>query len=108
MASKKNKEARKEAKATPVTQATMDKITSALAQSTLNDNQPTSAPSVSRYIPCLNRDNIAEEFDRYFGNVGKLDNWQRLCRDVGIEGNLRTVTQCRKVGMMFSASSCNP
>jgi hypothetical protein len=41
--------------------------------------------------------NIVAEFDEYFGNESKLENWQRLCRDVGIEDEPRSITKCRKV-----------
>ncbi|KAL2139996.1 hypothetical protein VTI28DRAFT_4426 [Corynascus sepedonium] len=38
---------------------------------------------------------IVEEFNTYFG-AGTLQDWQRLCRDVGINGDLPSITQCRK------------
>lgn len=44
----------------------------------------------------LRRD-IAIEFDRYFGNTSKVDNWVRLCRDVGIHEELRSIRQCKLV-----------
>src|ERR1700730_14738358 len=42
---------------------------------------------------------IVKEFDDYFGEDTKLGNWQKLCTDLGIEGPLRSITQCRKVGL---------
>jgi hypothetical protein len=41
--------------------------------------------------------NIVREFERYFGNDTKLENWVRLCRDVGIEGELTSINKCRQV-----------
>ncbi|KAK3906800.1 hypothetical protein C8A05DRAFT_29346 [Staphylotrichum tortipilum] len=38
---------------------------------------------------------IVREFDEYFG-TGTLDDWQRLCRDVGLAGYYPSITQCRK------------
>lgn len=43
---------------------------------------------------------IVEEFNTYFG-AGTLQDWQRLCRDVGINGDLPSITQCRKVSFPF-------
>ncbi len=39
---------------------------------------------------------IVREFDAYFG-TGTLDDWQRLCRDVGLTRDYPSITQCRKV-----------
>jgi hypothetical protein len=39
---------------------------------------------------------IAQEFDAYFGS-GTLEDWQRLCHDVGLENHYGSITQCRKV-----------
>ncbi|KAK3300429.1 uncharacterized protein B0H64DRAFT_15286 [Chaetomium fimeti] len=39
--------------------------------------------------------NIVKEFKTYFGD-GLLDDWQRLCRDVGLNGEYSSITQCRK------------
>lgn len=41
--------------------------------------------------------NIVREFERYFGNDTKLENWVRLCRDVGIEGELSSISNCKQV-----------
>ncbi|KAK4105539.1 hypothetical protein N658DRAFT_503664 [Parathielavia hyrcaniae] len=38
---------------------------------------------------------IVQEFDDYFG-TGTLEDWQRLCRDVGLDGYYGSITQCRK------------
>ncbi|CZS94890.1 hypothetical protein WAI453_013492 [Rhynchosporium graminicola] len=45
--------------------------------------------------PKLNRDNIVGEFARYFGSESKLENWQRLCSDVGIKDILTSIKQCK-------------
>ncbi|KFY25411.1 hypothetical protein V491_01746 [Pseudogymnoascus sp. VKM F-3775] len=37
-----------------------------------------------------------EDFNAYFGNPGKLENWQRLCRDLGIEPIPTSITNCKK------------
>lgn len=41
---------------------------------------------------------IVQEFDAYFG-AGSLDDWQRLCRDVGLDGDYSSITQCRKASI---------
>jgi hypothetical protein len=41
--------------------------------------------------------NIVREFERYFGNDTKLENWVRLCRDVGIESELTSISKCKQV-----------
>ncbi|KAL2023187.1 hypothetical protein VTK56DRAFT_3310 [Thermocarpiscus australiensis] len=38
---------------------------------------------------------IVREFENYFGS-GTLEDWQRLCRDVGLGGDLGSITKCRK------------
>ncbi|KAK3310037.1 uncharacterized protein B0T15DRAFT_386951 [Chaetomium strumarium] len=38
---------------------------------------------------------IVQEFNDYFG-TGTLDDWQRLCQDIGLEGDLSSITRCRK------------
>ncbi|KAH8676519.1 hypothetical protein BGZ60DRAFT_371764 [Tricladium varicosporioides] len=39
---------------------------------------------------------VVEEWDRYFGSEDNLENWQRLCRDVGIDDELPSIRQCKK------------
>lgn len=39
---------------------------------------------------------IVGEFARYFGE-NTLENWQRLCRDIGIHKELPSITKCREV-----------
>ena len=39
---------------------------------------------------------IVREFNEYFG-AGALEDWQRLCQDVRLDGDYRSITQCRKV-----------
>ncbi|KAK1834796.1 hypothetical protein QBC39DRAFT_251641 [Podospora conica] len=38
---------------------------------------------------------IVTRFDTYFGS-GDLSDWQRLCKDIGLEGDFTSKTQCRK------------
>lgn len=45
---------------------------------------------------------IVTEFKEYFGEPTKLLNWQKLCSDLGINGPLRSITQCKKVCYMFA------
>ncbi|TVY48025.1 hypothetical protein LOCC1_G001074 [Lachnellula occidentalis] len=46
--------------------------------------------------PKLNKKNIAGEFNRYFGDVSKLENWQRFCQDIGLDvEELTTLTKCK-------------
>jgi hypothetical protein len=45
---------------------------------------------------------IAQEFEDYFGS-GALEDWQRLCHDVGLEGYYGSITQCRKVSIQLSS-----
>lgn len=40
--------------------------------------------------------NIAAEFNTYFG-AGTVQDWQRLCRDVGLTGEYTNIKQCREV-----------
>ncbi|KFY07151.1 hypothetical protein V492_07407 [Pseudogymnoascus sp. VKM F-4246] len=37
-----------------------------------------------------------DDFDSYFGDPGKLENWQRLCRDLDIDPVPSSITQCKK------------
>lgn len=39
---------------------------------------------------------IVREFDDYFGSASKLENWQMLCEDLGLEGDFGSLTKCRK------------
>jgi hypothetical protein len=50
---------------------------------------------------------ITNEFQEYFGEETKLLNWQKLCTDVGIEGPLKSITQCRKVPILGPFSKEN-
>ncbi|RDW78022.1 hypothetical protein BP5796_05874 [Coleophoma crateriformis] len=40
--------------------------------------------------------NIVAEFAAYFGKEEKLENWQRLCLDLGICDEISSITKCRK------------
>jgi hypothetical protein len=70
------------------------------SQKTLEREVPANAKK-----PKKNKRNIADEFDRYFGNASKLENWQRLCKDVGVQGDLPSVKQCRMVSWSDSCFS---
>ncbi|PBP15552.1 hypothetical protein BUE80_DR013717 [Diplocarpon rosae] len=59
-------------------------LTSAMSGMTLGNDLSTPA-----------RRNIVNEFNRYFGDESKLANWVRLCRDVGIQEDLKSITKCR-------------
>ncbi|KAK3355676.1 hypothetical protein B0H65DRAFT_55116 [Neurospora tetraspora] len=39
---------------------------------------------------------IVSDFARYFGE-NTLENWQRLCRDIGIKKEPPSITKCREV-----------
>lgn len=40
----------------------------------------------------------ASEFVRHYGREEtKLENWQNLCREVRVEGDISSITKCRKV-----------
>ncbi|KAF7931634.1 uncharacterized protein EAE98_004370 [Botrytis deweyae] len=56
--------------------------------------------------PC--RPNIAGDFDRYFGNVSDLRNWQQLCADVRIPQawNLGSINACRKALSKVHVNIC--
>jgi hypothetical protein len=41
--------------------------------------------------------NIVQQFDEYFGNASKVANWQMLCFDLDIEGDLSSITKCKSV-----------
>ncbi|KAF7956646.1 hypothetical protein EAE96_003980 [Botrytis aclada] len=49
-------------------------------------------------MPPRHRPHIAGDFDRYFGNVSDLRNWQKLCADVRIAGarKMASINACRK------------
>ncbi|KAL8952342.1 MAG: hypothetical protein Q9222_001753 [Ikaeria aurantiellina] len=45
------------------------------------------------------RECLQAEFELHFGSIernGKLAGWQMLCQELGLTGNLSTVTQCKK------------
>jgi hypothetical protein len=41
--------------------------------------------------------NIVQQFDEYFGNASKVANWQMLCSDLDIEGDLSSINKCKSV-----------
>jgi len=89
----------------PTDSLTSDVATLSLGQNTASeDNNYAPVPEILsiREQQKLNRKrDIVGEFSRYFGEKTKLANWQRLCRDVGIEDGLQSVTKCREVGINF-------
>lgn len=64
-------------------------------------NKPVNKP-VTVYTPSESTKpdarEIRSEFLDYFGGLGELENWQRLCRDLGVNnGDLGSKTKCKKV-----------
>jgi hypothetical protein len=47
--------------------------------------------------PVVHEPQIVVRFNKYFGK-GDLDDWQRLCRDVGLDGTMPSIVKCRAVG----------
>lgn len=41
------------------------------------------------------RPKIVDDFEKYFGK-GDLEDWQRLCGDIGLKDGLESITKCRK------------
>lgn len=41
---------------------------------------------------------LAHAWNDYFG-AGELKDWQRLCRDLGLRGDLSSKNKCRKVSL---------
>ncbi len=76
----------------------IDEMTSALAQTNLGDESP---PRLNHTR--LTRKIIVREFERYFGDTSKLDNWQRLCGDVGLDDDLPSISKCRVVSQTLFA-----
>jgi hypothetical protein len=48
-------------------------------------------------LPRRGRRDIIFEFNAYFGDETKLENWQRMCRDIGIEDYVPSITKCKTV-----------
>ena len=44
---------------------------------------------------------VAADFARYFGE-NNLENWQRLCRDIGIKEEQPSIKKCREVRFFLS------
>ena len=44
--------------------------------------------------------NVVDAWDDYFGE-GTLDDWARLCRDLGLEGDFSSKNKCKKVYLPF-------
>jgi hypothetical protein len=40
---------------------------------------------------------VSEFKKHYDAEAPKLESWQSLCREIGIEGDLASITKCRKV-----------
>ena len=50
----------------------------------------------NRPAPPQNQQVVVERWKNYFG-AGDLEDWQRLCGDLGLDGGLPSNTQCREV-----------
>ena len=51
----------------------------------------------SNTLPRLDKNNIVVSFNNYFGNITRLENWQKLCRDVGLDNDLSSIAKCKQV-----------
>ena len=63
---------------------------------------PICQPSNPRHSR-LTKKNVVREFDNYFGDVSKLANWQRFCKDIGLDiDELTSLSKCKKVRNSFA------
>ncbi|KAJ5038711.1 uncharacterized protein L3040_006391 [Drepanopeziza brunnea f. sp. 'multigermtubi'] len=67
-------------------------LTLSMSEMALSD--ATSKPPKAQN-PKKPRRDIVDQFRRYFGNESEVANWVRLCRDVGIQEDLKSIRQCR-------------
>ncbi len=67
-------------------------------------NSPSRSKMARRKSKKKKRD-IAAEFSRYFGKDTELENWQRLCGDLGLDDELPSIKKCRKVPSSQSLTS---
>ncbi|KAK3329006.1 hypothetical protein B0H66DRAFT_9932 [Apodospora peruviana] len=58
-------------------------------------NIPNSSSSRGNDPEALSKKNIDQRFGDYFGE-NTLENWQRLCVDLGLVGDFSSKTKCRK------------
>ncbi|KAL5320296.1 hypothetical protein ACEPPN_011097 [Leptodophora sp. 'Broadleaf-Isolate-01'] len=93
MAAKKSKKQTRPALTIEV--ETANQFVSGMASLSLKSVQTSAA--VEPKLPRLTKTTVVAEFARYFGSEDKLENWQRLCRDVGIEDVPGSITKCRLV-----------
>lgn len=96
MAKKKNKKNKVGNNESTVADNQVAIVTSALAQISMNEPQRSRNPQTAP-VPRATKKTIVAEFQRYFGDESKLENWQRLCKDVGIDEDLPSITKCREV-----------
>lgn len=75
-------------------QSTNDAVAVALSGHTISN---TAANAPQGRSPKTPPRDIAAEFAEYFGRENDLANWQRFCRDLGIEVQLHSVRQCKAV-----------
>lgn len=56
-------------------------------------------------LSCKNKANkLIADFNEEFGtDAGNLPNWQALCRDVDLKGDLPSITKCKKVCISHGA-----
>lgn len=96
MAKKKSKPGAQPAANTPKE----DSITAKMARLAINRRAPSMSSDASDGVlvklPRRGRRDIVAEFSAYFGDETKLQNWQRMCQDVGIEEDLLSITKCKK------------
>jgi len=51
--------------------------------------------------------NVVQEFNNYFGNQTKLENWQKLCNDLRLSGDISSITKCKKVSRLPGREFCS-
>lgn len=62
----------------------------------LNVHDPDRASQIITAVPIPAKTSVVAAWMNYFGR-GELADWQRLCHDVGLPGNLSSKTKCREV-----------
>ncbi|EHK97163.1 hypothetical protein M7I_7084 [Glarea lozoyensis 74030] len=61
------------------------------------DSTPIFTPSISTKSAVKPESDVTSEFNDYFGDVSKLENWQNLCYDLDVEDiDLGSLKKCRK------------
>ena len=97
MAKRKNKPAPQKSEVQTEKSSRMESLTNAVAGLSITQNNHFSSPK-------LNKENVAYEFDKYFGDASKLVNWQRFCVDIGLNiDELTSLTKCKQVRNPFAS-----